>query len=148
MEEDDIDLVLGSDQNELRLSNSIGHVCKYYDTHEFKELVNNCKENFSLFNLNIRSLPNKIGELEELVLESLTNENFRFSIIALQEIWQIKNKTQIDLEGFHPLIYKEREGRRGGGIGLYIDLKFRYETIEEFSLIREDFESLVISVFR
>ena len=43
MEEDDIDLVLGSDQNELRLSNSIGHVCKYYDTHEFKELVNNCK---------------------------------------------------------------------------------------------------------
>ena len=50
MEEDDIDLVLGSDQNELRLSNSIGHVCKYYDTHEFKELVNNCKENFSLFN--------------------------------------------------------------------------------------------------
>ena len=147
MEEDDIDLVLGSDQNELRLSNSIGHVCKYYDTHEFKELVNNCKENFSLFNLNIRSLPNKIGELEELVLESLTNENFRFSIIALQEIWQIKNKTQIDLEGFHPLIYKEREGRRGGGIGLYIDLKFRYETIEEFSLIREDFESLVLKVF-
>ena len=147
MEEDDIDLVLGSDQNELRLSNSIGHVCKYYDTHEFKELVNNCKENFSLFNLNIRSLPNKIGELEELVLESLTNENFRFSIIALQEIWQIKNKTQIDLEGFHPLIYKEREGRRGGGIGLYIDLKFRFETIEEFSLIREDFESLVLKVF-
>ena len=30
---------------------------------------------------------------------------------------------------------------------MYIDSKFRYETIEEFSLIREDFESLVIKVF-
>ena len=126
---------------------SIGHECRYYDTNEFNDLINNCKENFSLFNLNIRSLPNKIGELEELILESLSNENFKFSIIALQEIWQVKNKNQINIEGFHPLVYKERDGRRGGGIGVYIDSKFRYETIEEFSLIREDFESLVIKVF-
>ena len=147
MDDNDIDLVLGTDQNELRLNSSIGHDCKYFDLDEFKDLISGCKENFSLFNLNIRSLPNKVSELEELILDTLSNDTFKFSIISLQEIWQIKCKNQINLEGYHPLIYKERDGRKGGGVGMYIDSKFRYETIEEFSFIREDFESLVIKVF-
>ena len=147
MDQDDIDLVLGTDQNELKLNSTLGHDCKYYDTNEFKDLISGCKENFSLLNLNIRSLPNKVSELQELTLDTLTNDAFRFSILSLTEIWQIKNKNETNLEGYHPLEYREREGRKGGGIGIYIEEKYRYETIEEFSQIREDFESLVIKVF-
>jgi hypothetical protein len=41
-------------------------------------------------------------------------------IIALQEIWSIDNPDLLVIPGFHPLIFKQRAGMRGGGVGFFI----------------------------
>ena len=67
------------DQNELKLEKSLNHSCKYYTTEEFLQLVNNNTENFSVFNLNIRSISNKIDDLEEFLGETkLINFHFQY----------------------------------------------------------------------
>jgi hypothetical protein len=134
------------DQNELKLENSLNHSCKYYTTEEFLQLVNNNTENFSVFNLNIRSISNKIDDLEEFLGETKTNK-FSFSILTIQELWRIKNDSNLILEGYHPIITNRRNNIQGGGVGIYLHDKYRYDIIDEFSIINNDFESLIIKVF-
>ena len=127
------------DQNELKLENSLNHSCSYYTTEEFLQLVNNNTENFSVFNLNIRSISNKINDLEDFLGETKTDK-FSFSILTIQELWRIKNYSNLLLDGYHPIITKRRNNIQGGGVGIYLHDKFRYDIIDEFSIINNDFK--------
>ena len=77
----------------------------YHDFDYFTELSkeNNFVNGFTLLSLNIRSLPNKISSLTNLLsqLETLP------TVICLQEIWS--SHANLTLEGYHPLEYYSRD---------------------------------------
>ena len=144
--DNDINLVEQLGINSIKINN-IEHSCKYYDTLDFKTKIDGCKEKFSVLSLNIRSLHSKINDLKELILEDACNMNFNFSVVILQEVWNIKNINTLGIDGYHPIVEKGRERRQGGGLGMFIREGFKYETLHEFSQIGDVFESLVIKIF-
>ena len=145
MDNNDINLV-EQGQNGLEINN-VEHSCKYYDTLEFKSKIDGCKENFSVLSLNIRSLHKNIDDLNELILENACTKTFKFSVITLQEVWNLKNENTVKIEGYHPLVEKGRKGRQGGGVGIYIEEGYNYQTLDEFYFIGDIYESLVVKIY-
>ena len=71
---------------------NIGHSCNYYTQDEFIEKTERISCKFSTYSHNIRSLPGKWSEFGNLI-KSLNSNNFKFSIIAIQELWSIPTGT-------------------------------------------------------
>ena len=127
------------------MNSDFGHSCKYVDQNEFKSLVSNKSENFSVLSLNIRSISNKSNDLRDLIEES-KNKDFNFSCLCVQETWGIKNQDLVCLNNYN-LISKDREVKRGGGLAIYLSNLKNYEIIKEFSCFNDNFESLIIKVY-
>ena len=86
--------------------------------------------NFSLLNLNIRSIRKNFKTLEQLLAQS----NKEYDIITISETW-LDNFCDIDdyrLEGYSAPLFQNRTIRRGGGVMIY----FR-ECVESFREVRE-----------
>ena len=81
---------------------------------------------FSLFSLNIRSLGNKLSQLNNI----LAQFEYPPSIICLQEIWSTHGN--LNLTGYHPLEFMGRDydtvpnPNCGGGAGIYIRSNVEY----------------------
>lgn len=73
---------------EIELNNNLNHNCSYFEIEDFHSKIKDKKEIFSTFSLNIRSLQNKMSELQDL-LDNLSSSSFSFSALCLQEIWNI-----------------------------------------------------------
>ena len=101
-----------------------------------------------MLSFNIRSINNKIDELQLLVDET-SNSDFSFKAICLQEIWGVADKNSIRLSGYHdPVIQVRGGGRMGGGLAFYVKDSLNFEYIDKFSQVREGlFESLFIKIF-
>ena len=119
--------------------------CGYFEIDEFKNKIKGKKDIFSTLSLNIRSISNKINELQDLIHE-ISNDTFSFSAICLQELWCITENQKIELEGynFESLL---RKGRRGGGVGILLRSDLHYEVIHNISTIQDGYESLFIKFF-
>jgi hypothetical protein len=128
------------------------HECKYYNIEEFQNKVHNLNDKFSTLSLNIRSFPGKKSEFDELIAD-LNFNRFKFSLIAIQEVWNIPEYMNSDIPGYHPLIYKlrqsskSRESNRGGGVGCWVRNDLQFEILKEFSIFQEKvFESLFLKI--
>ena len=118
--------------------------CNYHSVDDFQNLIKNSKEVFSSLSLNIRSLKKNCHNFRNLI-ESISTKHFQFSVIGLQEIW---SKSNISLNGYHPIISNERNERRGGGVGLYVKNDLKFQKIEDLSIFHEGtFESICLKVF-
>lgn len=97
----------------------------------------NGKSGFRIFYSNIRSLRNKINDIEILV------NNYKADIIVLTETWI--NETEKPFYNFtnYISIYSCRK-RQGGGLGLFIHDSFEFETIEK--LETENHGSITIKI--
>jgi len=96
--------------------------------------------------INVQSLNSKHTNLNDLVCE-LINRGVNIEVIALQEIWSISNPESLDITGFHPLIFKQRVGMRGGGVGFYIKNNISWQIVEECSPFQNKIiESLTLSL--
>ena len=76
----------------------------------------------SYYSHNIRSLPGHWNDHNELLSTLYKDTSFKFTCIALQEIWNIPSGVSYDLPGYHKLAYKIRDesgmnANAGGGIG-------------------------------
>ena len=139
-----------SENNDGLYSNT-EHNCAYYDVEEFHNefLQNPCK--FSSFSLNIRSLPGKWSEFRDYIVD-LSSNGFKFSVIALQEVWNVPRGVSYELEGYKPLEYRIRDpsglnNNAGGGVGIWVDSDLEYEIIDNLSIFEPHFfESLFIKV--
>ena len=127
--------------------------CKYYEIDEFcKEFHTKC-DSFSILSLNIRSLTGKLNDFKDF-LNEINRDGFSFSVIGLQELWNIPPCLNTNIENFHPLVHKIRNSTNinrcnniGGGVGFYISSKFDYEIIEDLSFFEERvFESIFIKL--
>ena len=71
---------------------------------------NTCRPLF--LNINIQSLNSKYEKLKNVIL-TLTNKNVSIDLISLQETWSIKHPRLLDIPGFQPLIFTNRNRGRG-----------------------------------
>ena len=122
---------------------NVDHSCTYYEPEDFHHEFCHGDRKFSTFSLNVRSLPNKWCDFRDIV-SNLNGNNFKFSIVAIQEVWNVPLGMTYDLPGYKPFCYKIRDplGRNnnaGGGIGLWIDDGLEYEEIEELSIFEPNF---------
>jgi hypothetical protein len=94
---------------------------------------------------NIQSLQSKFNELKILITH-LLNNSIQIAVIALQEIWQVRYPELFDIPGFHPLMYKQRQGARGGGVGIYVNSNLKYKIINVSRFIPFTFEISTIEL--
>jgi hypothetical protein len=86
----------------------------------------------------------KYDSLNVFVLELLA-KGINVELIALQEIWNVEFPDLLDIEGFQPLIYKQRTNMRGGGVGFYVKNNINFEIVENCSHFESKvFESLTL----
>ena len=106
----------------------------------------------SYYSHNIRSLPGHWNDHKELLSTLYEETSFKFTCIALQEIWNIPSGVSYDLPGYHKLVYKIRDesgmnGNAGGGIGIWVDSKYEFEVLDNISLFESRvYESIFIKI--
>ena len=105
---------------------------------------NTCRPLF--LNINIQSLNSKYEKLKNFIL-TLTNKNVSIDLISLQETWSIKHPRLLDIPGFQPLIFTNRNRGRGGGVGFYIRNGISYTINDNLSVfVDKTFESLTLDL--
>jgi hypothetical protein len=55
-----------------------------------------------------------------LEINDILAKKIEIVAIVLQETWNIPYPELLNINGFKPLIFKNRRGMRGGGVGFYI----------------------------
>ena len=123
-------------------------VCNY------AELASLCNlpmlSTFSIFSLNVRSLP---GKFDELLLYLKQSHPFEFTVLAFQEVWSVSTDLRID--SYQQLEFNTRDKNEvkrnpncGGGVGMYIREGFSYEVLEfENEFTEGVYESQWLKVF-
>ncbi len=90
----------------------------YFDLNSFSNSYKNSSEPIAL-SLNVQSLNSKYNGLKDLVA-GLQRSNIPIDIIILQETWEIKFPDLLSIPGYQSVVYRTREGMRGGGVGIYV----------------------------
>ena len=97
---------------------------KYFTVTEFNDAFPSDSDSFSLLHINARSL-NKNFEYLQNLLSSL--DNFQFSAIGVSETWLHSTSPPLfNLPNYH-MQRVDRQGRRGGGVALYVNKKFNFK---------------------
>ena len=127
-----------------------GYLCKYYEVEDFSAKVKNFSDCFSTLSLNVRSFCGKLNEFKDFV-DEINNDNFSFSVLGLQELWNIPEYLNTDLPGYSSLVYKLRKSNDrnniGGGVGFYVKSEFEFEILDNISFFEEKvFESIFLKV--
>ena len=96
----------------------------YYTETEFNKFVD-LDNKFTLFNVNIRSIPKNFDRMRYYLYEL----NHNFSVLSITESWLKQyNRSTYNLKGYTHLS-KIREDRTGGGVSLFVKKELRYELI-------------------
>ena len=116
---------------------------KFHETSSILQIQNilDCPVYISL---NVQSLNSKFENLCNFI-NDLLEQNVNIEIIAIQECWQIEFPELLVISGYHPFIFKQREGMRGGGVGFYIKENISFEIVDECSHFENKiFESITL----
>jgi hypothetical protein len=132
---DDID----PDNNAFQLFNASSN---YYLSSEVKSAVNKLEmqNKFSVVHINARSLENKLNQVSLLT----TSLNVDIDVIAITESWEtVDNSDFLQISGFCKVSKRRPEGRKGGGVALFIkeSLSFSVKNIAT-----NTFESVFIQI--
>ena len=137
---------LSSDENDQILDpyENISLSCKYVNidqaTQEFK-----IKEGIKVISWNIRSLCKQFNDFQEF-LDIFAEQNCFFDVIALTEIWDLKNIDCYQLKNYN-FIAKTRKLSNGGGVGFYVHKSLKFKEVKEMCIFDEKvIESLTIEL--
>jgi hypothetical protein len=89
---------------------------KFYDINTISTILHDNVSPIYL-SINIQSLMSKYDELRAFVSE-LYSKKIPIDVIAIQEVWEIRQPELLPIPGFQTLIFKSRKNMRGGGSGL------------------------------
>jgi len=82
--------------------------------------------------VNIQSLNSKFELLKNQIL-NLLQANVKIHVIAIQETWEIRYPDTLLIPGYQEIVFKNRVGMRGGGVGFYVRNGLNFKVIEELS---------------
>ena len=77
---------------------------------------------FSMFHLNIRSIPDHFTELTSLLI----NLETEIKIIAISETWLKLSHTNFNIQNYN-MVHEHRPKRRAGGVALYLHKVLQYK---------------------
>ena len=106
------------------------------------EVLNKYRNNTSIAHINVQSLTSTFDEFSYML------NQYYFDIVALSETWLTGNKHQLDyvkIDGYKSL-FKNREHKRGGGVGFYVKENISFTERKDLSNIEKSIESLWIEV--
>ena len=83
----------------------------------------------SVLSHNIRSLKNKITQLRQIVAQ------YPVDCICLSEIWN-PHVPSVHLKNYHKIIARKRRRKGGGGVGIYINQRLKYEEHNEINNLK------------
>ena len=102
--------------------------CDYIDYQE-KQITTD-KFDFSVLHLNVRGLASKIDELMRLI-QNCTNTG-EVDIVFISETWLNPFSPNVEILGY-TLIHEDRRTKKGGGVGIYINKKLRFNKLDDVS---------------
>jgi len=115
---------------------------KFYDM----DSISSVKGSPVYLSLNIQSLNSKFEEFQQFI-HDLHQKGINLEVIALQETWAIQYPELLIIPGFQQIVYKNRLGMRGGGVGFYVKNGVNFKIVDELSPFEEKiFESLTIQL--
>ena len=115
--------------------------CKYYNEHSFNKKFDD-KNNFSVFHLNVRSLPKNQCDL----VNYLNTLNTEFSVIGLSETWlNTNNCTLYDIDNYDH-VCQYRQNKKGGGVSLFIKSDITYKVIDPLKVNDEFMECIFVEI--
>ena len=115
---------------------------QYYKVEDLSSLEAS-KNEFSIFHMNIRSLPLHCDELISL----LSNVNIECKVLGLSEIKLSKGafvRPNIDIPGYK--FYYTTSNSCAGGVGIYVKSNMTVNRRDELSCCENDFESIWIEI--
>lgn len=118
--------------------------CQYYTEDHYNGNFKNVNT-FSVIHFNSRSLYANFDNIKSY-LKSFLNP---FSVILITETW-IHNEREMDfsIEGYE-FISQNRMNKYGGGVAMFVDLKYGYKMIENMTMVVDDIlECLTIEIVR
>ena len=118
-------------------------ISEYYTKEQFTSAYSPSKNDFTMLHLNIRSA-NKNFDPLRLLLDSLS---FNCSVIGLSETWfsDHSDPSLFSLPSYN-LITNNRQGKAGGGVGLFISNQFEYVPRDELKYINPNIESIFAEI--
>ena len=122
-------------------------LCNFFDENQFINKFRNVN-NFSIFSLNIQSLPSKYIALQDLI-NNFNINNCLPDVLCIQETWQIPDPSLFPLNNYDQFICNLRSNfTQGGGVGFYFKNNFRYKILTEKSIfIDKVFESIFAEIW-
>ena len=116
---------------------------RYYNIEQFNNTKLNKRSDFLLLSFNIRSLSSNYDLFNGF--SHLLNKEF--DVICFTESWLKEgNKDIYNFEGYNALHNLRTDGRRGGGISIYISSYFNVNIISECTIMETYIETLFVEV--
>ena len=108
-------------------------LCNFFDENQFISKFRG-SNNFSLFSLNIQSLPSKYTSLQDLINNFNVN-NCSPDVLCIQETWQVPDPSLFPLINYNQFICNLRNNStQGGGVGFYFKNNLRYKILPDKSI--------------
>ena len=101
-----------------------------------------------MFCINCRSINSNWDALNELIY-NMSSEHFHFDIIALTEVFKLRDGFNYDINGYHEILSNTRDTLDDGhgGVGIYVNKNMPYLTRDDLSVfILHVLESLFIEI--
>jgi len=119
--------------------------CKYYASLNLPSQVNlmNVSSKFSVLHHNVRSLV-KNGQLFK---DFLANIGLTFSCMLITETWLRDVSVSVEIPNYS-FYCSNRDNRRGGGVGIYVNNALNYITRPELGCMTSNLEGIAIEIQR
>ena len=144
------DITAGETDN-ISIYSHTGHTCDYIEIEDFSRNVENLDKQISFFSQNVCSLPGEWGAFSDQI-QLLNKNKFKFTVIAISELWNVPPDVQYQLPGYSSLHFTIRDksglkSNAGGGVGLWVDSRYSFEPIAKLSIFKPNvFESQFIKL--
>ena len=117
----------------------------YYNIENFNEIGINSKTDLLLLNFNIRSLSANFDLFNGF--HSLLNK--KFNILCFTESWLTDNNKQLySIPGYNDFHCLRNDGRRGGGLSMYISETYDTKFIKQSSISLSFIETLFVEIHK
>ena len=121
-------------------SAQVNQLCRYYSIDEFNQSP--ISKGLSMFHLNSRSLNKNFNDIADFL--STLHDNF--SVIGFSETWFTNNISPLINIDNYTLVDKHREGKRGGGVCMFVHNKISYKMRDDISVFDNIMESVFIEI--